>query len=233
MSTLPTACITRKENQWIDRLYAAFRARTAERIRLAGDLVTGHWHLDSERGCFAAYEELSATLLGLTWVDRDRVLADIAAQLAPHSEAPRLMLSWDEVRTLRATYPAVEIGGHTANHIDLRGGESDLIGEEVSRCRKDLQRELGIAAQHFSFPYARSCSRSRAIIRESGFRSAVAADDVVRVRPEVDRHQLPRVESPAARSLFRLWSGGVPPSVPQRLVANMWHARRKRAEADG
>ena len=187
-------------------------------IELSDRTVTGRWTLDGEAPTRAAYAALCRGLIRATWEARERILAAVVVQLGAAAAPPRLMLSWDEVRSLAKRFPLFEIGGHTADHTDLTAHDAAAARDEVRRCADDIERETGRRPVHFSFPYGRSSPESRRIVAECGFRTAVGGDADVLIRAGADPVGLPRVESPASRALFRFWTSGAGPHLARRLA---------------
>lgn len=201
---LATGYVGRCENQWVDRLYAAFRARARHRL----DVEPGSWDLVGADVARTAYLALCSRLLEATWAEREALIGSVCEQLAPSVRPPRLTLTWDEVRTLRSRFPQFEIGGHTKDHVDLRRSDVAACRAEVAGCADDIERELGRRPTHFSFPYGRSSPESRCVVIDSGFKTAVASGQGVLITPKSDLHGLCRIEAPASGVLFRHRTSG-------------------------
>src|SRR5213075_2969388 len=90
---------------WIDELYTMFHRKTRD---------------DSPLDYGSVVHEL--TLADVT--SRRQRLISIEQQLRPSAAPPRLMLNWNELRQLRKDFPGIEIGIHTADHLDLHANES-------------------------------------------------------------------------------------------------------------
>src|SRR5207253_11145111 len=97
---LPTEYINRGRTQFIDEAYAIFNSRTVEAKR--------------------EYQAVVAELIDADMDGRERILADLAEELRPTTRPPRLTMNWDEIRELVRRYPNFAIGGHSADHVDLR-----------------------------------------------------------------------------------------------------------------
>jgi peptidoglycan/xylan/chitin deacetylase (PgdA/CDA1 family) len=79
-------------------------------------------------------------------------------------------MNWDQVRGLAAQ--GFEIGSHTHTHIDLGTAEPGAIREELDRSRRALQRELGVSAKLFAYPFGdpgNITDASRLLVRQAGF----------------------------------------------------------------
>lgn len=213
---LPTAYISRGETQWVDRLYIALRTRTKDVLELDVAGVTGRWTLGDDATTRAAYAALCRGLIRANWADRERILTRVAEQLGGSVAPPRLMLTWDEVRSFAERFPLFEIGGHTADHVDLTSHDEGVCRDEVRRCADDIERETGRRPAHFSFPYGRCSAAARGIVASCGFRTAVGGDADPLIRAGADPIALPRVESPTSKGLFRFWTGGAAPRFLRR-----------------
>ncbi|RAI40366.1 polysaccharide deacetylase family protein [Rhodoplanes roseus] len=103
-------------------------------------------------------------------------------------------ISWDMLEAVRND-PLVEIGGHTVAHRRISSLSAAEAFAEIDGCRKRLQGRLGVAADHFAFPYGRSgdCGpRDFDIVREAGFKSGATTRKGL-VRHGQDVFRLPRV----------------------------------------
>jgi peptidoglycan/xylan/chitin deacetylase (PgdA/CDA1 family) len=97
-------------------------------------------------------------------IDADQVLDEIA-------------LTWGEAREM-AVDPLVTIGAHTMTHRHLSRLLPDVALREIRVGRARLQAELGVAVDHFAYPFggpAACGEREFAMVRESGFRTATTA----------------------------------------------------------
>ena len=208
-----TGYVYRQQMQWADALHSHFRLRCAHRLVLprigleSVDLSSG----TAERQ--RARTALHRHLLAATLDEREAVLEQVAQQLQPHGERPRITLSWDDVRELRGRYPTFELGGHTRDHIDLRSHTGQLAAEEITGCARDLERETGETARDFSFPYGRWCPLTQGLVREAGWRSAVGAGTAVRIGATSDRFALPRVNAPSSMTALRFKTSGAYPGA--------------------
>jgi peptidoglycan/xylan/chitin deacetylase (PgdA/CDA1 family) len=175
---LATGYVERREAQWSDRLHW-LSLPASERRRLHAQLLE------------ASHEE------------RTRVLAEFKAPAKP----PRLMIDWDEVRSLVRRHPRFEIGGHSRDHLDLTRHPGEARAQ-IEGCAADLRRELGAGERHFSYPYGRWDADTRRAVIETGWRSAVATGAARRIGPDTDRYAMPRMEAPRSMTRFSYKTGG-------------------------
>lgn len=209
---LATGYVKRGESQWADALHWLIQRRTGDRLRIPGE-DRGELDLGLEREVALARQVLHRRLMEADYSERSALLAEVRRQLVPQGTAPRLTLTWDEVRTLRQKFPLIEIGGHTREHVDLSTYRGSVARAEVSGCAEDLRRELGLKPGHFSFPYGRWCTETREVVSSSGWRLAVGDGDNNRVGSASDRFCIPRVDAPRTMTELRFKTSGAYPGV--------------------
>ncbi|MEL6605134.1 MAG: polysaccharide deacetylase family protein, partial [Cyanobacteria bacterium J06614_10] len=155
---LATAYIDTAENQWIDTLYSAFRARSQHTLSLShlglSDWSLGNGMAENETVCRVAYRAIARHLITCTPAERHQILQAVDQQLKPTVYPPRMTLTWDDVRELRQRYPMIDLGVHTANHIDLQTHWQDTE-RELKLSINRLLGETGDRPQHLAFPYNR------------------------------------------------------------------------------
>ena len=106
-----------------------------------------------------------------------------------HSE----WMSWDDVRALHAL--GFEVAPHTATHANLGTVSGADAAAEIIGAKERLERELGVKTEHFAVPFGRPehlSDANRALVREAGFRSCVAACGGA-VTPGCDSFALKRI----------------------------------------
>jgi peptidoglycan/xylan/chitin deacetylase (PgdA/CDA1 family) len=148
---------------------------------------------------------------------RKEKLTAIEQQLRPSAAPPRLMLNWNEVRELQTRFANIEIGIHTADHLDLAANAS-VAHAQVERSLRDVKRELGITAKHFSFPYGRFSEISQNAVRVLGLKSAVVAGGNPLIDAETNLFGLPRIVAPASMALLGFWTSGAYPGLSKAIL---------------
>lgn len=222
---LPTGYISRGENQWIDRLFGMFRARTRHRLVLPSS-AGEEFELHSPRQIRAAYHSAASRLLTATPDARRDLLDNIESQLKPHTQPPRLTMNWDEVRRLLQDYPGFEIGAHTCEHVDLSTHGGRLARQEIEASIADIERELCFRPVHFAFPYDRSPADAREILDGLGLRTALASGMDPLIRPGADSYSLPRAEAPRSLGRLRLVTSGAYPRCSRGVLKRLRSALR-------
>lgn len=219
---LATGYIDSEQNQWIDTLYAAFRARSKCELALtAWNDDFQDWNLADARQKVKAYIALTEYLIQATVSQRDALLAEIDRQLAPTAYPPRLTMNWEEARTLKTQYPNITLGAHTTNHLDLRT-HSSRAAEEITGSVEQMAIALGSAPKHFAFPYNRYCQHALAEVKAAKISSAVVAANDPVVRANTSPYMLPRLEAPKSMALLKSWTDGGFPDMSRRLFSQPW-----------
>jgi len=208
---LPTAYIDRAQTQWADELHRSFSSRTLDHLHIPEIGVHADLAVEEERA--SSRLRIQRHLLESGYESRSHLLTQLEQQLRPAGPTPRLTMNWDDVRELVRRYPKFDVGGHSRHHIDLRTNRSALARDEIAGCAQDLQRELGVAPQHFSFPYGRWHEDTRAMVLAAGWRSAVGASKHLRVGRSTDRYVMSRPDTPNSMTELRFKTSGAYPGA--------------------
>ncbi|MEZ5411435.1 MAG: polysaccharide deacetylase family protein [Acidimicrobiales bacterium] len=202
-----TTYVGEGETQWADRLHTMVTARTRHRCprpptgpsgelgasvdlddAVAGADVVGAWHRH---------------LLAASYPERAVLLAALAEALEPAHEPPRLTLTWDEVRELATAHPKIEIGVHTANHVDLAAADEATIWDELNTSINAVEKAVGVRPRHQSFPYGRVGTAARRLMAEAGLDTAMGGTGHQRIGAASDRFDLPRLDAGMTFSQLR------------------------------
>lgn len=139
---------------WWLRLEEALRRRHAVSVDIDG--VTQHFSLANVDEKATAYRRL------VTWIhddiERNKAFVDEILRpslISDEALCEAYFLGWDELRKLTAN-PLATIGAHTMNHHSLAELNEDRALAEMVDVRRRLTRELGIAADHFAYPFGSS-----------------------------------------------------------------------------
>lgn len=229
---LATEAITHGDNQWIDTLYSAFRARSRHHLKLpvlqsaqpslSEQSTEGfEWDLQDPGACRAAYQAITGYLIEAGVEDKQALLAELDAQLGPTVYPPRLTLNWDEVRQLQHQYPEITLGVHTANHLDLTT-HGDQSATELQSCIAQVTEVLDTSPHHFAFPYNRYDQQAIAQVKAANLHSAVAAGEDPVVRQGRSCYGLPRIEGPRSLTMLKSWTNGGFPDLSKFLFRRVW-----------
>jgi peptidoglycan/xylan/chitin deacetylase (PgdA/CDA1 family) len=108
------------------------------------------------------------------------------------------MMDWKALCELRDS--GMCIGSHTTNHPDLTRCPERQLDREIAGSKSDLEQQLHVPVNHFSYPWGRFDARVLQRVRAAGYKTAAAVSVNPRmpIRPW-DAFTLPRVTAhPAA-----------------------------------
>ncbi len=80
-------------------------------------------------------------------------------------------VSWEQLQELSQS-PLVTIGSHTRVHPDLGTLDREAQWIEIAHSKWELEAHLGLAIEHFCYPYGRYNALTVELVREAGYRSA-------------------------------------------------------------
>ncbi|MEL7401189.1 MAG: polysaccharide deacetylase family protein, partial [Pseudomonadota bacterium] len=223
---LATHAIETGENQWIDTLYATFRARSQHQLNLPAlknkaPNSTSQWDLTRESEQRAAYGAIVGYLIEASVEQKQQLLATLYEQLAPTATPPRLTMNWDEVRQLQQQYPNITLGVHTVNHLDL-SIHTEQTTAEVQTSVQQVEQATGQRPEHLAFPYNRYNDRVIELVKAANIRSAVAEGGDVIVHKGSNRYSLARLDGPQSLTMLKSWTNGSFPALSQRLLRQYW-----------
>ncbi len=197
---LATSYVDRGANQWEDELYALYRHAS----RLPSDVVR-------------SYTAEVAELLVHDMEGRARILDSVRARLLPERSAPRMTLTWDEVREVEQSFPEITLGVHTDEHLDLAALSTSSAMQHVQNSIDCFERELRRPPLHFAFPYCRVNEGVKQALPGLGFRSAATTTGMVNTTRGGDAWDLKRVEAESCLERIGYWTSGAHPDLSVRL----------------
>jgi len=121
-----------------------------------------------------ATKAIIAHVKGLARDERDKYLADLRRLLHVQPPSDRLMLDWNEVRSLQSA--GATIGSHTVTHQILSRVDEGAARSEVVESKRVLEERTGRAIQFFAYPNgtpADFTADTIAALRDAGYRAAV------------------------------------------------------------
>src|SRR4029079_15037003 len=80
------------------------------------------------------------------------------------------LLTWPMLQEISSA--GITVGGHTCNHVLLTREPLESVEKEIKGSKEDLERMLGIRADHFAYPDGRYDDRVADLVRKAGFKSA-------------------------------------------------------------
>jgi len=200
---------------WNDRVIESVRRCASQRLDLRGlGLDDYPLHADADRR-----RAIEAILRAIKHQEpaRRQATTDAIVVAAGSVSWPRLMMSHDQVRSLRRM--GMEIGAHTVTHPILTRLDARAAQDEMARSKRELESLLAEPVDLFAYPNGVPTQdygpQHAALARECGFAAAVStAWGAASMRS--DRFQLPRF-TPWDRTALR---------YGLRLLANMRQPER-------
>ncbi len=116
-------------------------------------------------------------------------------------ETARPLMSWDQIRQLHRQ--GFELGSHTHNHRPLTELSEEQARSELSRSRRKLEDELGMAPQFLAYPRGCYDERHTRLAREAGYAGACAVILHWRDLWRSDRYELKRMTIKGTESMLR------------------------------
>jgi peptidoglycan/xylan/chitin deacetylase (PgdA/CDA1 family) len=104
----------------------------------------------------------------------------------------RGMMSWDEIREMAHT--GVSFGSHGASHQIMTTLTLEQARAEYQSSYQRMTAELGTSPRHYAYPNGNHTDELALLARDSGYDSAAATGDGVRIcRTEIDRFKIRRI----------------------------------------
>lgn len=168
---LATGAIGTDEILWHDQVFDLFSRTSQSEVEWDGELLPL-----GARGRAASMQRVLEDLKRLSPQRRKQVLLELSSQLrAPlKCSDPKLMLNWNEVRTLRRE--GITFGVHTVTHTVLTALDSVEARAEILHSKRRVEEELEEPATLFAYPNGTRqdfSDESIEVLREAGFAAAV------------------------------------------------------------
>lgn len=172
---LVTGFLGQKSRIWWEELGWAFGAATATELRW--DDRT--YDLSAPAAKETARAEVTESLKTLNAATRLDAVDELAARLEPDGvrPGPELFCDWDGARALRDA--GHTIGSHTVTHPLLARETAQAQAVELGESRRELERELSVAADILAYPNGRAADydgQSEVEARRAGYRFALTTE---------------------------------------------------------
>ena len=106
--------------------------------------------------------------------------------------------------------------------MDLTVLNKKEIEAEIRLCLSDCERELGVSARFFLYPYGRNNQTVRDCSKMMGFHGAVMTQPSALVTEKTDPFALPRLETSKSMLDLRLWLTGALPGLAKKLFGRVY-----------
>ncbi len=167
---VPTAYPDCERLFWWDELWRMFSRSGALSASLPG---LGRVDLGTPRVRWAAMASLRREMRFLPPGAVQQRMTELRVALGVVVEATSAVLSWDELRTL--SRQGVTIASHGRSHASMPSLTEAEIAEEIDGAQVDMERELGLVARVFAYPFGHFDSRVASVLGSRGFLAAFRA----------------------------------------------------------
>lgn len=191
-------CIGNEHPLWLAEVHQLIRFTSRQRFEIVIDGVTHQFEINHRQQSIGK----------VTWLmksypieARALILQQLYEQLADDEmkdKVPKIpvMLTYAQLREM--VHHGMTIGGHTMTHANLPSAKPDEAYAEILQCKQVLEKELGVAVHHFSYPNG-GCEQYfndiiRGYVEQAGFLSATTSQEG-HVRSVSDSLTLPRVRT--------------------------------------
>lgn len=147
------------------------------------------------------------------WPGTVFVVSDLAGRTNEWDEAKgdltERLMSWEGIRGCLDA--GMEVGGHSARHVDLRMVAGEELEAETRGCLETITTKTGFAPRFFCYPYGQTNDRAIQAVRDAGFEGACSTRKGV-CSEETDRYRWRRINIRRDTSLpilmWKLWREG-------------------------
>lgn len=208
---ISTDHVERRRAFWWDRAASLLRAARRERIELGYPAPATLTPIGDLPGAIRAVGRVVKSTPGL---DLERYLGELAVACGAswdpardRAVADRLIMTWDQVRALRAA--GMDVQSHARTHRVLQTLSPGELDAELRGAREELEAQIGAPVRALAFPNGGRILRDPAIlaaVRDAGYEAAFANErGVIPVRPRPHRFDLRRLslESGLSPTEFR------------------------------
>ena len=136
------------------------------------------WPLAESRQREKAFERACEYCCKLAGTEQDEFVSASEGQLQCALTQAPAMMTWDDVRgTVKQGHI---IGSHTMTHPNMAHIKQDAVRQEMAESKKILERELGAAVVHFSYPcpalQPHWTERTVMVSQQCGYQTAVTTN---------------------------------------------------------
>lgn len=125
-----------------------------------------------------------------------------------------VMMSHEQVRSLRNEHDHITIGNHTKSHPHLsRIGDEDELRRQIEGAKRDLENEYGIEVERFAYPSGNYDERVLSIVEDTHEIAVATTPRVLDARylesGQIRTHSLPRIQAHHSPSRVRWEMTGI------------------------
>ena len=175
---------------WWDKVNYAIHYTSIKRMHL--DDFGSFW-LRTERDKSVVAREINARLTLMSG-DRRTVLLEKLLELCQvetNGLGRKLILTWDEVREMNGK--EITFGAHSVSHPSLCTIPLEQARAEIAQSKKKIEEKLGKKVTAFCYPFGHYNAESICLVKENGFKCAVAVKPNKLVGYRDNVYCLPRI----------------------------------------
>jgi peptidoglycan/xylan/chitin deacetylase (PgdA/CDA1 family) len=191
---ITAGCLAGGQPFWPAELRHLLRTIRHPRISLNANGVELEIDLSSNEARAAAVKRLTRTFKSHPIPVREALRAQLRA-LAPETEFPRVMLTWDELREMHAL--GMTIGSHTMTHPNLPSAGLPTALDELVSSKRCLEAEIGAKVTLLSYPNGGAerylTPELQEAARQAGYAAAATSRNAF-AGPGSDLYALERIE---------------------------------------
>jgi peptidoglycan/xylan/chitin deacetylase (PgdA/CDA1 family) len=191
---ITAGCLAGGQPFWPVELRYLVAALPAARLTFEAGPARVEIDATTDDGRRVAVKQLTKACKGHPIPVRDELRAAVRAAAGPVS-APRVMLTWDELRAMASM--GMTIGSHTMTHPNLPNAGLDAARRELVDSKARLEQEIETAVTMFSYPNGgaeRYCTPElKRVVAEVGFAAATTSRNAF-ASVNSDLYALERIE---------------------------------------
>lgn len=174
---ITTNCIDDREVFWVSELRYLLSKTRLNFFRLSVRDKDEGFNLEGLGARVAAISKLTRIVKSCTIPERESLrvaLREMLSDVGPLCEGQPLMLSQKEIEEM--IVDGMKMGGHTLTHCNLPSAGIDAAREEISQCRRDLEKRFNTSVTTFAYPNGGANAyfneEIKMLVKEAGFHSA-------------------------------------------------------------
>lgn len=191
---ITAGCLAGGQPFWPVEIRQLVRVLPYGRMQLDAGTVCVTLDLASEADRPAAVRQLTKAFKSHPIAVREELRRQLRALAGP-VDAPRVMLTWDEVREMQAL--GMTIGSHTMTHPNLPSAGVAAARQELLDSKHRLEQEIGAPVTMFSYPNGGAerylTPEIQQAVRSAGYAAAATSRNAF-AQPGSDLYALERIE---------------------------------------
>jgi len=135
---------------------------------------------------------LASALEVLPDEERRAELALLGDAVGGSTESCLPLLTWEEMRVMPSE--GFEVGAHTVTHPHMSRLCDERLATETRGCAETLEREMGVRARAFAYPYGDFDGRVEKFVKNAGYEAAYTARPGTATPGKTSSYRIPRIQ---------------------------------------